>query len=257
MQIENSPTHEPLAIGKKRDLLAWPIEAFQSVNPLIAAQLADQLALSSQSSWLLDQLLHHFGQWSLVWKDSLVDCQATAKLNLGSEFQRGCWILACRLPRSKLVPNQIKQPEFSSFVPLILAGIKRYQGVPYSSWSRDGLEAVMPQDLLDAALTSWPKIEFEELLRLRHEGLLIRSGPKSGQLRDPKSSWKLYGLQDSPFSELPRLTQVQMTQIWLCHPELRHCDMICDPVNWDQYPEPIIHVEPIAKWTSLTKLPWE
>lgn len=251
------PTPEPPQQGKKRDLKAWPLQAFSSANPLVLAQLADSLALSSQSSWLPDQLLHHFGQWQLVYRDGLVDGKATARRNLGSDFDRGCWILACRLPRSKLVPKQVAQPQFSSFVPLILAGIKRYQGVKYSQWSREGLEAVMSQELQEACVTQWPDISGEELLHLRQEGLLIRSGPKAGQTRDPKSTWKLYALQDTEFGKLPHLSKVQMTQIWTCHPDLRHQDMICNPLDWDRHPEPLIKTEPIARWTGLTKLPWE
>ena len=249
--------HEPPAIGKKRDLRAWPIEAFQSANPLILAQLADQLRLNSQHSWLPDQLLHHFGKWTLVTKDGYVDALATARLNLGSEFDRGCWFLACRLPRSKLIPKQTAQPGFSSFVPLILAGIKRYQGVPYSKWFREGLEAVMPKELCEAALTDWPAVELSELLRLRQEGLLVRSGPKSGTLRDPKTSWQLYGIKDTELGQLPNYTQVQMTQIWTCHPDLRHQDMITQPQDWDNAPEPLIKTDIQAKWSGLTKLPWE
>jgi len=258
MQIETEfLPPEPLPQGKKRILSAWPVEAFSSPNPLVLGQLADQLRLNSQSSWLPDQLLHHFGQWTLVWRDSLVDCLATARLNLGSEFDRGCWFLACRLPRSKLIPKQTAQPGFSSFVPLILAGIKRYQAVAYSQWSRDGLEAVMPRELAEACVTSWPQIDQEELLHLRQEGLLVRSGPKQGTLRDPKTSWQLYGIKDTLLGQLPNYTQVQMTQIWTCHPDLRHQDMITNPHDWDQHPEPLIKTEPIAKWTGLQRLPWE
>ena len=257
MQLENSPTQEPPKQGKKRDLKAWPIEAFCSVNPLVLSQLADQLALSSQSTWLPDQLLHHFGQWTLVYRDGLVDPLLTARLNLGSDFDRGCWILACRLPRSTLVPKQTAQPGFCSFVPLILAGIKRYQEIPYSKWSREGLEAVMPKDLQEACVTQWPEISREELLELRQQGLLVRSGPKEGTLRDPKSTWKLYGIQDTILGALPQYTQVQIAQIWVCHPDQRHPDMICDPLDWDRHPEPLIKTEPISKWTASTRLPWE
>jgi len=258
MQLETENPHpEPPKQGRKRDLTAWPMAAFNSANPLILAQLADQLRLNSQHTWLPDQLLHHFGRWELVTRDGLVDAQATARLNLGSEFDRGCWFLACRLPRSKLIPKQTGQPQFSSFVPLILAGIKRYQGVPYSKWFREGLEAVMPKELAEAALTDWPQIELEELLRLRQEGLLIRSGPREGTLRDPKTSWQLYGIRDTVLGSLPNYTQVQMTQIWTCHPDQRHQDMITNPYDWDSHPEPLIKTEPLAKWTGLQKLPWE
>jgi len=251
------PTPDKLPRGKKRDLTAWPIQAFNTANPLILAQLADSVGLASQSSWFLDQLLHYFGQWTLVYKDGLVDPRSTAKLNLGSEFSRGCWFLACRLPRSKLVPKQIAQPEFSSLTPLILAGIKRYQGVPYSKWSREGLEAVMPEDLAEACITEWPEIEIGELLRLRQEGLLVRSGPREGTSRDPKAAWILYGINDSEIGLLNKLSRLMITQCWVCHPDLRHQDMICDPLNWDSHPEPLIKTEPVAKWTTLTKLPWE
>lgn len=257
MQFENPLTPEPPRQGKKRDLKAWPLEAFQSANPLVLAQLADSLSLNSQNQWLPDQLLHHFGQWSLVWQDGLVDPRATARLNLGSDFDRGCWFLACRLPRSKLIPKQTAQPGFSTFVPLILAGIKRYQEVPYTKWSTEGLEAVMSSELYEACVTPWPEIEFSELLRLRQEGLLVRSGPREGTTRDPKTSWQLYGIRDTLLGSLPSLTQVQMTQIWTCHPDLRHQDMITQPTDWDTHPEPLIRTEIQAKWTSLQKLPWE
>lgn len=259
MQIETEiPTPEPLKRGKKRDLTLWPIAAFNTANPLILAQLADQLGLSSQSSWLPDQLLHHFGQWKLVRDETgRVDPKATARLNLGSEFDRGCWFLACRLPRSKLVPKQIAQPEFSSLTPLILAGIKRYQGVPYSQWSREGLEAVMPEDLAEACVAEWPLIGLSRLLQLRQEGLLIRSGPKEGTWKDPKSAWILYGVNDSEIGLLNKLSRLMITQCWVCHPDLRHQDMICDPLDWDHHPEPLIKTEIETKWTALTKLPWE
>ena len=259
MKIETEiPPPIPLVRGKKRDLLAWPIAAFNTANPLILSQLADSVGLASQSSWLPDQLLHYFGQWKLVRNVAgLVDPRSTARLNLGSEFDRGCWFLACRLPRSKLVPKQIAQPEFSSLTPLILAGIKRYQGVAYSEWSREGLEAVMPEDLAEACVAQWPEISLSRLLQLRQEGLLVRSGIKEGTSKDPKSAWILYGINDSEIGLLNKLSRLMITQCWVCHPDLRHPDMITDPLDWDRHPEPLIQTEPIAKWTSLQRLPWE
>lgn len=260
---ENFPVAEAPYKGKYKDITTWPIEWFDSANPLVLGQRADHLALSSQSSWFLDQLLHHFGSWKLILADGLVDPRATARYNLGSgtpsqqAFNRGCWMIACRLPRSKLVMKQTAQPQFSALVPLILAGIKRYQDIPYSAWSRVGCESVMPQDLLTAAVTPWPELDLTRLLEIRAEGLLVRSGAKAGTSRDPKSSWQLYAVQDTEIGQLGKYSQVMMTQIWVTHPELRHVDMITQVNDWDSFPQPLIHTtieKPEARWRAM---PWE
>ena len=263
IEIENSTISELPEKGKRKDITAWPISWFDTANPLILSQRADHLGLSSQSSWFLDQLLHHFGSWKVILANGVVDTLATARYNLGSgsadqqAFNRGCWMLANRLPRSKLVSKQTGMPHFSALVPLILAGIKRYQDIPYSSWSRDNLGSVMPEELAEAATTSWPELETSEILALRAEGLMIRSGTKANTSRDPKSAWILYGINDSAIGVLNKTGRLMITQCWVAHPELRHVDMITQPQDWDNFPQPLIHTtieKPEALWRAM---PWE
>lgn len=254
---------EPAVIkprGLKRDLRSWPLEWLAKQNGLVLQQSSDQLGLSSQSEWLLPQLVHHFGSWSPRLVAGKVDPESTARYNLGSgddkeqEFQLACWKLACRLPRSKLSPKQTAQPEYSSLVPLVLLGMKTYQEIEYQEWSRERLEAVMPQELVAAATTPWPLKSAEEVLEVRSRGLLVRSGRTEGQSREPKSTWRLSGIQDTWLGELPLYTQVQIAQIWLAHPDIRHQNMILDPSDWSQMPEPLIKTEVVKKWTAM---PWE
>jgi len=240
--------------NRKKELRSWPIEQFAQGSEPELARLAEVFQLHKESEWFLDQLLFQFGGWKLIWgEDDLIDPLQTARHNIKSDFDRGLWQLSCRVPRSKLVQKQISQPNFSSLVPLILAGVKRYQEVPYSKWSRQGLETVMPRDLYEACLSNC-SLGSEEILAIRATGLEVKSGARAGTSRDPKSSWQMYGIQDTEFGQLPKLAQVMYAQIWVAHPDLRHQDMILDPLDWDLVPEPLIKTEPVTKWTAM---PWE
>ena len=239
--------------NRRKELQSWPIEQFAQGTEPELARLAEHLSLHKESEWFLDQMLHFFGSWQLQWQDGLVDCLGTAKLNIQTDFDRGVWQLACRTTRSKLVARQIDQPNFSSLVPLILAGVKRYQEVEYSSWDPASIDVVMPRDLAEAVRSRCGLSE-DELLQLRVKGLEVKSGARAGSHRDPKSSWQLYGVADSELGQLPKLAQVMYAQIWVAHPDLRHKDMILDPENWDVMPEPLIKTDVVTKWTAM---PWE
>ena len=241
--------------NRKKELRSWPLEQFAQGSEPDLARLAEFYQLHRESEWFLDQMLFQFGGWKLIWtEEDLIDPLATAKYNIKSDFDRGLWQLACRVPRSKLVQKQIAQPNFSSLVPLILAGVKRYQEVPYSKWSRQGLETVLPRDLVEA-VGSTCTLQPSEILELRVRGLEVKTGAKAGQSRDPKSSWQMYGIADTELGQLPKLAQVMYAQIWVAHPDLRHQDMILDPQNWDLVPEPLIKTDVIPKWEA--KMPWE
>ena len=256
--------HHPTKFADRCDLQRWPMDWFAHDNGLVLAQRADSLNLRSQNSWLLDQLLHHFGSWKLFLdRGAKVDPIKTAQYNLGSGteaqqlFQLGCWKVACRLSRSKLLPKQIAQPEFSSLVPLILLGVQRYQDVPYSDWSRENLYAVMQLELAEAMTYIPPPLSLREILEIRNQGLLVRSGLKQGTYRDPRTTWKLSAILDTEIGELNYLQQAQITQIWIAHPEHRHKNQVLDPLNWDLQPEPLILPELQKQQPKWTANPWE
>ena len=246
-KLPRAPTNRP------HDLLAWPLQELADLDSWDLPVWVSHFDLQSEESWLPDQMLGLFGQWQVELVDGKPDPRATVRRNCeNNPWQQGLWQLACRLPRSALMRKQIARPQHSALVPLILAGIKQYQSIPYSEWRRENLGDIMLGDLAHALDSPWPDFTREEVLEWRTQGLVYKTGKKQGQSRRPESAWGLYGVQDLPIGELPHLQQVMVAQIWCAHPTIRHSNMILHTANWDEMPEPLISQEP-AKWSSQ---PW-
>ena len=100
----------------------------------------------------------------------------------------------------------------------------------------------------------------EDLLQLRDKGLLWRSGPNMGTLRNPLYTHSLYGMKDTDFGEVPDLAQVMLTQIWCAHPENRTKYMVLTPNDWDKIPEslvaPTLFLDPVYTTGSTANDPW-
>jgi hypothetical protein len=185
-----------------------------------------------------------------------------------TQWDLGLWRVCCQLKRGAIVPQQSSEQgrHYSQLVPLILAGIKRYQNIPYKRWSPDGLGALVHKELLEVMLYDGECLDLgsEELLEIREQGLTIRSGPKSGEVNKATSQWKLHGLQKTAFLGAPTLLSTVMCQIWVAHPSLRTDLMILDPKNWDQMPKPLVTEEvfiapsnKIANVSAPLSMPWE
>jgi hypothetical protein len=228
--------------------------------------------LNRMGSWLLPQLVAHFGAWTLV-KDinGSIDVKQTLKCNCESSLEaQAMWRLS-RIPRTCLLTKQIAIAEYAVLTPLILAGFKRMQGVNYEQWRGvENLDYVVESRLLEAVNVTYPDLGSERLLEIRKQGLTQRSGIKAGQMKPAESTWSLAGIADTELGHLPKLTQTILTQIWLAHPSHRSNLMILDPHNWDRLPEPLIannvfktpepqEIAPLekkAKETDKTLLPW-
>lgn len=263
-------------ILKKLQLEYVPLEVYADISDkesLEAQAHNDKLHL--MESWLLPQILAHYGKWRIALAEGQVDVQQTLRDNIGnSKWELGLWRIVARLGRGHLVSNQSK-PEgapYSRLTPLILAGVKKYQGIEYKCWPRDQIKFVVDEMLCDAMLANYENFTVEELLEARQLGLQIKTGAKSGQLKSALSTWKLTGVQQLRVGELPILAQTILCQIWAAHPSVRNEYMILNPKNWDDMPKPLLDSEvitPIKKQTkgkglvhkeipeTDNRLPWE
>ena len=257
---------------KKLSIEELPLRDIAAMTEVELEDWATKNHVNRMGSWLLPQLVATFGAWRLA-KDSagVIDVKQTLKWNCEPSLAaQAMWRLS-RIPRTLLLTKQVALPEYAVLTPLILAGFKRMQGVPYEQWRGvDNLEYVVEPRLLEAVTQTCPTLGSERLLAIRQQGLTTRSGKTAGTIKNPESTWSLTGIQDTELGHLPKLTQTVLTQIWLAHPVHRSNLMILDPENWDRMPEPLIaptvfknatitetaQLEPKPKETAKTLLPW-
>lgn len=212
----------------------------------------EQLKLCNYHTWLLPQLVQHFSTWRI-----LADGKSTVLHNCRTPQERALWRLI-RVTRSQLVKQQTKHPEYSQLVPLVLLAHKRYHGRAYETWRHyPGLEWLVEPELYDSMTSKPPQLEKEELLEIISRGLTTLAGkPKAAQ-----STHKLTGVTSGhKFYGLPRLTIVQISQIWLAHPSIRHGEMILSSDNWDHMPKPLVEWQPLPSKQKLDEntitTPW-
>ena len=239
--------HAPKLVLNRSHIDDFPFEEFAQLEVTELVTLAAHYRLSSYNSWMLPQLLAYFGSWKPYYDDSgLIDPKATAIKNIGSSKKaKGIWMVACRLMRSALVSKQSTLPGtyYGALVPLILAGFKKFQNIPYSRWSRSGIQFVVDKNLSEAMCTQLPEISQGRILEIREQGLLVNSGAKAGQQKSALSTWALTGIQSTELDGYPKLAITMLTQIWMAHPSLRNEYMILDPVSWDRMPPPLVGIE--------------
>jgi hypothetical protein len=234
----------------RKELKYFPFAELAETTPPEVIALA-----KTHLNWILPQLMAHIGQMRL-YKSDQGEYLPLAFLdrNLGSSAElRGMWRLCCRVRRSDFVKpqNNAANAQYSLLVPLILAAVKMYQGVNYSSWSADNLELICEPQLAEAMMVDpnlVPDLTPAEILELRELGLTTKT---TGKVETPTSKWRLTGLADTALGQLPPLAVTMICQTWVAHPTLRTQYMVLDPNDWDGVPEPLITQEPVtAKWTA-------
>ena len=246
MSYFKSPSKKPKVILAKQELSCFPFQDFASVPISELDKASEEYSLSAYSSWMLPQMLAHFGAYKCV-KNSSGDYDATQTLtlNVGKDpFKIGLWKVAARLRRGSLVKGQNTPTgaAYSALVPLILAGIKQYQNINYSEWSRESIPLLVDSLLADAMLVeSIPDLPKSRLLEIRKTGLTTMSGAKAGTTVNPVSKWSLTGIKDTELGSLPTHVITMMCQTWVAHPSIRHKNMVLDPMDWDgPFPTPLI-----------------
>lgn len=249
-------------IIRKQDIYTLEVEHWADLASEEFQLQVEGANLHNYSSWLLPQLVAHFGRWRLYSTGRETVAKNTHN-NLDKVFYR-----LTRIRRSLLIKNQTQQPEYGQLTPLILCGLKQAHGYNYEQFRElPGLEWLL-EPLLYSALVENdpPRLSGDRLLAIREQGLVYKTGPKAGQQRNPESTWQLYGIQDTELGPQTKLLQSMLTQIWLAHPKHRRSTMILDPHDWDNQPQPLVDaqvlVAPIAAnkkndSTRREQMPWD
>jgi len=223
-------------------------------------------ALAKYATWILPQALSFVGSWKVVkTAEGLNDGTATVKkaiseCSLGSEWAKGLLMYLIANPRGTIFPTTLRQTgellPYSALVPLVLAAFKKFQDIPYSTWTN--INSLVDKDLM-AAMTCTPHaFSTEELLDLRTLGSTVGSGKDKGSVKSPLKATTIVTTGVEVFDQLPRLAKLMLTQCWVAHPSLRHQYMVLNPNNWDDMPKPLIDVEAgMGGNTSSSTVDWD
>jgi len=256
---------------RSNDIKDFPFEEYaQLKNASQLEDLAKTHYLTAFNSWMLPQIAAHYGAWKLDYNlEGKVDCHHTAMKNIQTSWELGLWRVVTQLKRGSLVKSQVN-PEFCSYsalVPIILMGLKKFQGIKYSQWDITPECKLIDKNLLEAMTwladesaddNSLCNYEYayglgsDKLLELQQHGLLVKTGPSAGVVNKPTSSWCLRGMRGTELAKVPKLAGTMVTQIWVAHPSLRTEYMVLDPHNWDYMPEPLVSPEIFKKLPSNT-----
>jgi len=162
--------------------------------------------------------------------------------NLQDKWSVGLWRLVTQQNRGVLLPKQNKNAKYGALTPLVLAGLREGQGIPYTSWDlMDPEFCLLETKLREAIQTPAPDLSLETLLELRQDVLTYKTGPKLGEQKNPESVWTTGTMRGTPLEGTLPLQRVMLLQIWLAHPTIRNPLMILDPHNPDKTPEPLIN----------------
>ena len=261
----------------KNTIESLPLDKlWQIKDPQAQEQFVLEQGWRNLESWILPQATAHWGRWRVHFLDTgFVDVPRTLQQNLISDWHLGLWTLATKTSRGALVKAQkrVESVNWSTLVPVILGALKRDQNLPYQRWPLKDLHRVVHQPLLE--VLEWAESEqglicrnlgSQELIQIREQGLITKTGKTQGKPKDPLSTWTLTGLQGTPLHGAPKLASTMLCQVWVAHPSLRTGYMILDPWEWDRMPTSLwsdqLFDEPEQK-TELKqvldthKLPWE
>lgn len=245
---------------RKQDIYTLDIEHWAELGSDQFSEHVDNSNLCNYSSWLLPQLVAHFGRWKLYSTG-----RETVVKNTVSNLDRVLYRLT-RVRRSLLIKNQTQQPEYGQLTPLILLALKRHHGYSYEQFREfDGLQWLLEPLLYDSLVANDPpQLSQDRLLAIRQQGLAYKTGPKAGQQRNPESTWQLYGIGDTELGDQTKLLQSMLCQIWLAHPKHRRETMILDPQDWDNMPQMLVDAELLtpttikpAKMQAREEMPWD
>ena len=223
---------------------------------------------------VMPQIINYIGSKKINWDEvTTVEGQIDglkllkATFNFSDEWDKGLYHFLMLDTRSEYLTTQYKgeSKQYCSLVPLILYAFKYHQKINYSQWDVDTLHWVVNWSLHRAMVWDGEIPSREELINARDLGLIIQSGAKAGETRNPISTYRLFATKGGQLEGVPELVGTMLTQIWCAHPANRTPYMILDPHNWDSMPAPLI-VEnifaPIIKQSTKIQededmsLPW-
>jgi hypothetical protein len=257
---------------KSHHIEDFPFEAYcEAKTNQELEQIAQTHRLSNYNSWMLPQIASYYGTWKTVQINSKICPRQTARSNMGSGWSVGLWRVVTQLKRSSLVATQNlpHSVNYSSVVPIVLMGLKRYQNIPYQIWDLRTTDTLVESKLLESMLWRDDEVynlDRSEVLKIRELGLTIKSGDRAGTVSKATNQWCLRGVGLTSLGSAPQLVQTMLSQIWVCHPSLRTNLMVLDPYHWDVMPEPLIVAEVLDRLErpnllkpsqTSSPLPWE
>ena len=226
----------------------------------IVKEFSETCGLVHKTEWFMPQLIAHISQFRVTRE---ID-QETGEISFspkkllrenmgGNPWNQGIYYLCMHSLRGDIIKGQYKAPgvDYCCLVPLLLLPFKKLHNIEYSLWVRDELRHVLDPKLLEAVeYKDETQYVTEEIIEIRDRGLLVKTGNKAGSIRNPSTTFKLYG--NVGLGDMPWLHQVMKTQIWCAHPSNRHQYMILDPANLDNVPEPLVSTEVLFGDTSIS-----
>lgn len=239
---ESYPDFDPSGV-EVPDLEETKVE----VSTVVCDKFITDNGLNLAHAWYPYQLISAFGEWKAVQNvEGKYDALATLTANISDPHNFGLWRLALN-PLSSLfakAPKGFRQynSPINPLVPVILAGFKQSQNIAYSDWAKEGLEWLVPAQLLQAMLCSVPQLSVSERLELRNTAVTDKTGPRAGKLNDVATCIKLNHLTGSAIDHLPKLSKYMILQTWCGHPSNWNKYSIVDPSNWDTKPDPLVPI---------------
>ena len=204
---ETSRNRQAMLDNLKKDVCTFPLE---------------HASKKDYASWIFPQILAHFGNKKLFFKDGVVSPSLTLE-SWDLEPLESYWLdLITTSPRSTFLESS-RFPALSQSVPLVLSAFKTYQNVFYESWDFSDpnikifleplhvqILSFRTQDLPDPVTLDWKALEEK-----------LDGYPRFGE-------WEAHTL-----GNLPRLAKYIFTQTWLWHPSKLHPLAIQSLKNWD------------------------
>lgn len=234
-------------------------------NKALVEDFIPRVKLDDFGLAVISQLIAHIATLNLNYRGpaDTVSGLEFVREHFKTEQMMGIYRFLLLDTRSSYLSKQYKGDgrNYCALVPLIPSAFKRYHNIPYSQWDKASLNYVVNSEL-HKAMTYELQEEFskEQLLQLRDDGLLWRSGPNAGTHRSALSTHALYGLKNTAFKDVPDLVQVMLTQIWCAHPDNRTKYMVLSCEDWDKIPESLIartlFINPVFTASITANDPW-
>lgn len=226
---------DPITLSSK-DMDAIRLAAREETH----TEFCKEFEIPSHIVGIAHQLLMHFGNWVPVKAGDLYSGDATVRKNATTDFEKGICMFATgsKVKMFSGAPRTVVQYKsvIGPLVPIVLAGFKKAQNIPYSQWDRNSLEYVVDKDLLAAMLCDPKPLSTKEALEYRSMAITDATGKSYA----PNSCAKLNRLGETPLGDLPKLARYMSIQTWCAHPANRTEYMILDPKSWDNMPVPLV-----------------
>jgi len=189
-----------------------------------------------------------------VRRGTLTFDDGTACRSLGSIIA-----LLTHAPRGEVIGSTsgIKDnARWNAAVPLILAALKEYKDIDYSSWDWTDPARIefLDKDMYDYSKTFYTEYPFtkDELLEYQTNARTFKTGQKAGTMRAVGSTTLITKTSNPDFDSLPRLAKLALCQTWIFHPSKYNKFMITNPLNLDSPAAPLVDAEVVFDQSTTT-----